>query len=196
MKKKIGIEDVWTVIYELTHQLKEQSKETDRRLKETELQIKETDRILREKFSELKEYVGGIGRNNGDVAESYFYETLANNMKIGDLDFHIIEKNVARMNKRQNIKGEYDIILTNSDSIALVETKYKVHPNDINKIVNNKIPIFRKLFPEKKDYKLFVVVAGLSFPEDSKQLAFDYGFFVLTQGGGKLNIEHGDIKEY
>ena len=184
---------------ETNKQLKEtdkQLKETDKLQKETDRQLKETDRQLREKFSELKDYVGGIGRNNGDVAESYFYETILNTMKIGELDFEIIEKNVKRKNRRQNLEGEYDIILTNSESIAIIEVKYKLHPDDIDKIVNKKIPVFKKLFPEKKDYKLYIVVAGLSIPDDSKKLAFKHGFFVLTQGGGKLNLEHDDIKTY
>jgi len=190
--KKIGYEDVWASI----HELSQRQKETDRQLKETDRQLKETDKHLKEKFSELKEYVGGIARNNGDVAESYFYETIADTMKIGELDFDIIEKNVKRMNRRQNIRGEYDIILINSESIAIVEIKYKLHPGDIEKIVNKKIPVFKKLFPEKKDFKLYIAVAGLSVPDDSKKLAFKHGFFVLTQGGGKLNLEHDYIKIY
>ena len=190
--KKIGYEDVWASI----HELSQRQKETDRQLKETDRQLKETDKHLKEKFSELKEYVGGIARNNGDVAESYFYETIADTMKIGELDFDIIEKNVKRMNRRQNIRGEYDIILINSESIAIVEIKYKLHPGDIEKIVNKKIPVFKKLFPEKKDFKLYIAVAGLSVPDDSKKLAFKHGFFVLTQGGGKLNFEHDYIKIY
>jgi len=206
-RKKIGIDDVWAVIHELTlsqketeRQFKEHLKETDRQLKEqlkeTDRQLKETDRHLKEKFSELKEYVGGIGRNNGDLAESYFYETLANTMKIGDLDFDFIEKNVKRINRRQNLEGEYDIILTNSESIAIIEVKYKFHPNDIDKVLNKKIPTFKKLFPDKKDYKLYIVIAALTIPDDTKKLAFDNGFFVLTQGGGKINLEHDIIKAY
>jgi len=196
-QKKIGPDDVWASIYELSQNQKEtdrQLKETDRVLskqlselkdsaRETDRQLKETDRVLSNKFSDLKDYVGGIGQNNGDVAESFFYETIANTMKIGELDFDIIEKNVKRKNRRQNLEGEYDIILTNSESVALLEIKYKLHPNDIEKIVNKKIPVFKKLFPEKRDYKLYIGVAGLTIPDVSRKLAFDYGFFVLTHGG-------------
>ena len=230
-RKKIGMEDVWASIHDLTlrqketdRQLKEtdihlkekfselkeyiqetdkQLKETDKQLKETGQQIKETgqqlketDIHLKEKFSDLKDYVGGIGRNNGDVAESYFYETISNTMKIGHLDFDIIEKNVGRKNKRQNLQGEYDIVLTNSESIAIIETKYKFHPNDMDKVIHKKIPTFKKLYPEKNDYKLYIVIAGLSVTDDTKELAFKHGFFVLTQSGGKINLEHGDIKSY
>jgi len=190
--KKIGMDDVWASIHELT----QRQKETDRQLKKTDRQLKKTDRHLKEKFSELKEYVGGIGRNIGDAAESYFYETLANTMKIGNLEFDFIDKNVKRKNRRQNIEGEYDIILTNSDCIAIIETKYKFHPNDIDKLRNKKIPVFKKLFPDKNDYKLYIVVAGLCIPDDTKKLAFENGFFVMTQGGRKINVAHHDIIAY
>jgi len=213
-QKKIGPDDVWASIYELSQQQKEterlfreqrteterlfreQRKETEILFRETDKQIKETDRQLREKFSDLKDYVGGIGQNNGDVAETYFYQTIADTMKIGDLDFDMIETNVKRKNCRQNLEGEYDIILTNSNSIALLEIKYKLHPNDIKKLVNKKIPVFKKLFPEKKEYKLYIGVAALTIPDDSRRLALDYGFFVLTQGAGKIKLEHDVIKTY
>jgi len=183
--KTIGFKEVWASIHELTQ-----------RQKETDRQIKNTDRYLKEKFSDLKEYVGGLGKNIGDAAESYFYETLANTMKIGDLEFDFIDKNVKRKNKRQNIEGEYDIILTNSESIAIIEIKHKFHPNDIDKLLNKKLPTFKKLFPEKKDFNIYFVVAGLSIPDDTKKLAFENGFFVMTQGGGKINVAHDDIKAY
>ena len=206
MNQKNKIDEIWAIIYELAQSQKEtdrQLKETDRQLKETSQSQKETDRqlkesfkVIRKEFSELKKYVGGIGRNNGDVAESYFYETLAKKMKIGNLNFHFIEKNVKKENRKEKLKGEYDIILTNSDSIAIVETKYKVHQNDIEKIKSKTIPNFRKLFPEKENYKIYAVIAGLCIPDDSIKLAFDYGFYVLTHGGGRLKIDHGDIKVY
>jgi len=208
--KKVGFKEVWASILELSERQKEtdkQLKETDKQLKETNKYLKEkfselkdyiqeTDKHLKEKFSELKDYVGGIGRNNGDVAETYFYETMSNTMKIGHIEFDFIEKNVKRKNRRQNIEGEYDIILTNSESIAIIETKYKFHPNDIDKVVDKKIPTFRKLFPDKKDYKLYIVIAGLCIPDETKKLAFKHGFWVLSQAGGTFNLEHGDIKTY
>jgi len=219
--KQIGFKEVWATIQELAErqkatdrqiketnahlnsqlsELRESIRDSDRQTKEsirdTDRQMKKTDNHLKEKFSDLKDYVGAIGRNNGDVAETYFYKTIANTMKIGELDFEIIEQNVKRKNRRKNMEGEYDIILTNSDSVAMVEIKYKLHPADIEKIVNKTIPVFKKLFPEKKDYKLYIVVAGMTIPDESKKLAFKHGFFVLTQGGGTLNIEHDHVKAY
>ena len=204
--QQIGFREVWASIHELTQRQKEtdrqiketgkRQKETDKQIKENGKQLKETDRYLKEKFADLKEYVGGIGRNIGDAAESYFYETLANTMKIGDLDFDFIDKNVKRKNKRQNIEGEYDIILTNSESIAIIEIKHKFHSNDIDKLLNKKLPAFKKLFPDKKDFIIYFVVGGLSIPDDTKKLAFENGFFVMTQGGEKKNVDHIGIKAY
>jgi len=191
-----SIRDTDRQIKENNNHLNSQISELRESIRDTDRQMKETDNHLKEKFSDLKDYVGAIGRNNGDVAETYFYETIANTMKIGELDFEIIEQNVKRKNRRKNMEGEYDIILTNSDSIAMVEIKYKLHPDDIEKIVNKTIPVFKKLFPEKKDYKLYIVVAGMTIPDESKKLAFKHGFFVLTQGGGTLNIEHDHVKAY
>ena len=171
-------------------------KETDRQMKETDRQMKETDMQLREKFSDLKDYVGNVGQNNGAVAESFFYNTLANNMKLGDFTFDFIEANVERQNRRQNIKGEYDIILHNSHVITIVETKYKVHPNDIKKLKEKKLPMFSRLYPDKKDFTLYGAIAGMAFPKKVKELALEQGLFVLTQGGGNIHVEKRNIQKF
>ncbi len=177
---------------ELTMQIKE----TDRQMKETDRQMKETDKHLREKFSDLKDYVGNVGKNNGAVAESFFYNTLAKTMKLDRFTFDFIEPNVERINRRQNMKGEYDIVLTNSTVIVIVETKYKVHPNDIKKFKEKKLPMFRKLFPDKKNYILYGAIAGMAFPSEIKEMALEQGLFVLTQGKGNITVEKSDIQDF
>jgi len=196
---KNAIEEIWSILRENAVQMKEtdrQIKSTDRQIKETDRQRKETERYLREKFSELKEYVGNIGQNNGAVAESFFYNTLAKSMKIDEFTFDFIDANVERQNRRQNIKGEYDIVLYNSSVITIVETKYKVHPNDIKALKEKKLPMFRRLYPDKKDFTLYGAIAGMAFPPEVKKMALEQGLFVLTQGGGNIHVEKSNLQTF
>ena len=177
-------------------ELKDSQKKTDIQIQETAQQMKQTDIFLSNKFSELKEYVGNIGQNNGAVAESFFYETLANKMELGDFHFDFIEPNVKRANRKLNIQGEYDIVLYNSKLIVIIETKYKVHPNDIEKLLEKKIPNYRKLFPEKQNYTIYGAIAGLAFPDNVKEMALNQGLFVLTQGEGNIQVEQTHIQAF
>ena len=171
-------------------------KENARRIKETSQQMKETDQHLKEKFSELKVYVGNVGRNNGDVAEEFFYHTLAKDMKLDKYKFDVIQPNVRGHIPRKNIQGEYDIVLHNSNVIVIVEVKYKVHSNDIVDFKEKKLPTFRKLFPDKKDFKIYGAIAGMAFPLEFKKKALDNGLLVLTQGGGRIKVEKSKVQNF
>ena len=54
---------------------------------------------------------------------------------------------------RGNIQEEYDLMMTNEDSIAIAEDKYKAHLKDIDKL-DRKINNIKKLISIYKDYKL------------------------------------------
>lgn len=58
-----------------------------------------------------------------------------------------------------DLQDEFDIILINGTSVAIIEIKYKVRPNDIEKLFK-KMENFRILFPIYKNYKLYAGMAG------------------------------------
>ena len=41
--------------------------------------------------------------------------------------------------KTKKAEGEFDIVLVNGTELALIETKYKAHKNDIDELVNKNI---------------------------------------------------------
>nr|MDA3941229.1 hypothetical protein [Spirochaetia bacterium] len=125
------------------------------------------------------EIIGSISNNQGDVAEEFFFNTLRSKLKIGDLLFEDISPNVYK--ERGGIKDEYDILLTNGNSLAIVETKYKAHISDLEKLKNKKIPNFTKLFPVYKDYKIYAGIASFNINKDIERKAREYGFFVLKR---------------
>ena len=56
---------------------------TDEQMRKTDEQSKETDRKL-EKVSDL---LGGIGKNQGDVAEEFFFNSLVDDAHLGAIHF-------------------------------------------------------------------------------------------------------------
>ena len=141
-------------------QLKQTSKElkqmgiiTDKQLKQTDEQLKNTDK----KLERIGIMTANIGKNQGDIAEEFFYHSLIKDNHLGSLKFDDITKNMEK--HRGKIQEEYDLFLTNGDSIAVVEVKYKAHSKDIDKL-DRKISNFKKLFPIYKDYKLYGALAA------------------------------------
>lgn len=155
----------------------EQMKKTDEQIKKTGEQMKKTD----EKLSRIGIQLAGISNNQGDVAEEYFINSLKDtSLKIADMNFDMLVSNmeVSRGGKHD----EYDIILVNGDSLAIIEVKYKVHPNDIDKL-DKKVANIKELSPVYKDFKVYAGVAGFKVPQDAKTKALGKGYFVLERKG-------------
>ena len=58
-------------------------------------------------------------------------------------------------------EGEYDIVMYNGDTVALIEVKYKAHTKDIAKLLKNEPQNFRQTFTEYKDYKFYLGLAQI-----------------------------------
>ena len=169
-------------------QIKELSvsqKETDTQIKELSVSQKETDR----KLQRVSEMLGGISANQGDVAEDFFYNSLIKDNHLGSLKFDDITKNMEK--HRGQIQEEYDIFLTNGESIAIIEVKYKAHIDDIIKL-DRKFDNFKKLFPIYKDYKLYGAMASFHFNKDTKDELLKQGYFIVERSGDLIRTENSD----
>ena len=156
--------------------------------KKTDMQMKKTD----EKLSRIGIQLAGISTNQGDVAEEYFINSLKNtSLKIADMNFDMLVANmeVSRGGKHD----EYDIILVNGESLAIIEVKYKVHPSDIDKL-DKKVISIKELSPVYKDFKVYAGVAGFKVPKDAKTKALDKGYFVLERKGDIVETYAKELK--
>jgi len=169
--------------------LYQQMKKTDQQMKETDKKMKETDK----RINKLKDIVGGIGNSNGYVAEDIFYNSFAKHMSIGNITFDYIDRNMERTHK--GLKDEFDIVLTNSNCLVIVEIKYNFHHNDVKNVLN-KINNFRLLFPMYKTFKIFGAIAALTMSKKTIKAAKEFGFFVLTLEGKKLKVINDDVMVY
>ncbi len=141
--------------------------------------LHQTDATLKK----VADQVGGISNNIGDVAEDFFYRGLESRKRLGGVKFDDINHKVKDLKK-----NEYDIVLTNGKSVAVIEVKHKLHPNDVQKFVAKTIPAFTKAFNPFGQYEVLAGVAGLCVPDDSLKLATDNGLFVLSQSGRDMKF--------
>ena len=171
-----GISETNKELSKAHQEFKEEQKAIQEAQQKTDEQLKETDRKL-EKVSEL---LGGIGKNQGDVAEEFFFNSLVDDPHLGGIHFDDISKNDYK--QRGKLQEEYDIVMTNGNAIGIVEVKYKAHENDLRKL-ERKMRNFKTLFPWFNDYKLYGAIASFHINDDAKKEALERGFFVLQRKG-------------
>ena len=138
--------------------------------------------------------LGSISDNNGSNAEDYFFNSLIEKPVLGGVRYDSVNRNVHAV--RFRLEDEYDIVLYNGDSIALIECKYKAHENDLRKLIDKKVENFRNLFPYYSDYKFYLGLASFSFYPELEDLAKQNGVAILKQKGDAVEIVAEHLKAY
>ena len=157
---------------------------------ETAAQMKRTDATLERVGIRL----GNIADNNGANAEEYFFNSLADNPELGGVKYDTITKNYIIKSKRG--QGEFDIVMVNGESIALIECKYKAHLSNVEKLITKQVDSFKKLFPVYANFKFYLGIASFSFYPELEKYAKQNGVAILKQKGDVLEIEADNLKAY
>ena len=163
-----------------------------RRLQEkTDAQIAKNSKNIDSIGSQL----ANIGFNNGDFAEELFFNSLYANPFLGRLRYDSVKRNVSNR-RRHRDEGEYDIVMYNGDTVALIEVKYKAHINDIAKLLKNEPQNFRKTFTEYKDYKFYLGLASTVTDDKLIAEAREAGIFLLTQKGQHIEVVNEEVHSF
>ena len=165
-------------------QMAKSFEKSDARFEKTEAQMAKTDARL----DKIAKMVGGISNNQGDITEEYFINSLKDKLKLGDIKFDFLVENF-KAKKGRKILAEYDILLVNGKSVAIIEVKYKVHPSDLEKLPA-KIASIRNL-PQYDAYEVYAGLAGFFVPDKVIEEAEKKGYFVL-QRKGDVVVTHVD----
>ncbi|MCL2845662.1 MAG: hypothetical protein FWE23_09495 [Chitinivibrionia bacterium] len=169
-------------------QLRNEKKAAERAAKADE-RAAEADKRL-EKLDKL---IGGVSKNNGLYAEEFFQHALEETKTFAGIKFDKILHN-AKAGKKEVC--EFDIVLVNGDSVAIIEVKNRIHPNFVEDLATTKLSQFRKYFPEYAKYKVYLGVAGLSFDKEVVEKAKKYGVGVIRQHGKTIEMNADALKSY
>jgi hypothetical protein len=176
---------------------------------ETERLRRENDRFLRKKFAETdrqfreaKELIkanareiSGIGNSNGEVAESYFINSFAKEPKFAGQDYESFTPNLRKKITSLNLQGEYDLVLYNCSSVAIIEIKYKARKEDVETLLQ-KAQSFKQLFPEYANYDVYLGLAGLSVNITAEKAAIKQGIGIIKQVGNKMVINDAYCRQF
>ncbi len=156
-------------------------KNSDFRLKSSQEKIDEKTLEVQETLKRVGKMVGNIAQNQGDIAEEFFYNSLAHKPTFAGINYDFIDKNVTRHHK--NVQDEYDILMINGKDVAIIETKYKAHVNDVERLITKKYNNFKKLYPEYANYRHHLGLASFNMNEDVKEKALQNNVILLQRKG-------------
>jgi hypothetical protein len=151
------------------------------------------------KFWAMHKEIGGISNSNGDFAEEFFYNSLKETMTFADIHFECISNKFAReriMPNKTEIKAQFDIVLHNGKSIALIEAKYKANLKDVREMIEKKVPNFRLLYPEYAKCKLYLGIGSLVLKDRVVQEAKKLGIGLMKQRGDAVEYKTDWVRAY
>jgi hypothetical protein len=167
--------------------------ETSRVIKEIGVRMDaesaETSRVIKE----VGRRMGSMASNQGDVAEEFFFNSLNAKPQIGAITFDSVTPN--QIFSRKGRQNEFDIVMVNGQSVALIEVKYKAHLSDLDQI-EEQVQNYRHWRPEHKDYKIYSGLAGLNVPPDVVKAAQERGVFVLKRTGDVVEVDAQSMKAF
>ncbi|MFZ2726077.1 MAG: hypothetical protein WAX77_07510 [Methylococcaceae bacterium] len=125
-------------------------------------------------------------KTDDEIAEEFFFQSFIKNPTLGNIKFDSVSRNLN--NHIGDLQDEYDLVLINGDTLAVIEVKAKAHINDLEKMITKKIINFPKLFKIYKDFHLYAGVASLVTNDALIAKAQELGLFLLTQQGDHTAI--------
>jgi hypothetical protein len=167
---------------QLAEQFAIQSAKTDEQLAKTDAQLAKTDA----KLNKLAKLFGDVNNNRGEMAEEFFFTSLKKKPIIAGIKFETVHRNLHGSKGR--IQDEFDLVLVNGDSLAIIETKNKAHLKLVDQMVEKKIPNFKILFPQFSHYKIYAGIASMVSYDDLKEKVEENGLFLLTQQGKHIEL--------
>jgi hypothetical protein len=149
---------------------------------------------LDKRIKEISEELGGMGSSNGKYAEEYFADAMKEKMVFAGQHFDEIATDLNA--KHGKLQDQFDVVLYNGESVAIIEIKYRARTEDLEQMVNKKLANFRALFPYYKDYKVYLGLGSMSFNKHVYAKAQELGIGLLKQKGETVEAEPGFVKAY
>lgn len=161
-------------VHEEILELKESQKKTDEQLQRTDEKLEKTSK----KLDNIGIMLGEMGIIQGKVAEDLFYRNVPHVFARKDIIFSDVRRNV-----RKKGVAEYDIVASDKDTVLVVEVKNKLEKHMIDRFADEKLPRFRQIFPEYRDFKVIGGMGALVVDDGVGRYAEKKGLYVMTQNG-------------
>ena len=154
---------------------REMHEETDHQIRAVAAQMKETDRKLDRLGGRLGEFVEGLV---APACKTLFAER--------GIPVHKVSRRVEA-DLPGGRRMEIDLLVVNTDAVALVEVKSKLTVDDVREHLT-RMAEFKAFFPEYADKRAIGAVTGMVIEDNVSRFAINKGLFVIEQAGETLRM--------
>ena len=126
---------------------------------------KENIEWSKNQIREMNKQWGNLANKLGTIVEDIVFPAVRPMLK----KFFNCEPDYLSMNierKKDKLRGEFDVIAICENKVFLFEVKSTPKKEYINELIEDKIPRFKKLFPEFQEKELIIIFASLRIPEE------------------------------
>ena len=176
---------------ETVGKMSEKADETLAKASEIVAKTSETVDKMSEKVDKILKSLGGMGNSNGEIAEEYFQSAFEKNPALNGETYNDVKPNVRPI----ECDDEYDLLLLNDKSVAIIEVKYRAQADDIGNLLK-KGENFRKFLPQYNNRKLYLGLASLSFRKVTEKKIMEKGIAVIKQVGDKMVVYDKNLKTF
>ena len=180
---------------ESAERAKEFAAEQARRDKESAERDKENAKLAKEfaksqaRWDGFMEKYGGFVDNDSRNTENFFIEGLwQQDLVVGAIKFDDLIANSQRREKKV-VAIELDGLLINGTTVGILEVKSTLHVKDVERVRDKRISRFRDYYPEHRDKKLAVIVAGKLINPDAAELARELGYIILKPNNQGISVD-------
>jgi len=158
-----------TATQALVERLENDLKESKRQM---ENELKESKRQWNKQWGELSNKLGTIVEDiifpaSRPVIESVF------RVKVQQLATRVFRQ-------QGSLRAEFDVVAVSERQVFLIEVKSTPRFDYLTDFVDNRIPVFRQLFPEYASLDLVPIFASLSIPDDIVKAATNRRVFAMA----------------
>ncbi|MBF0146975.1 MAG: DUF3782 domain-containing protein [Magnetococcales bacterium] len=168
-------------------------KENEQRFKETKQLFEETDRQIQAtslKVQEVSAQIGRLGGRLGEFVEGFVAPACTTLFAQRGIPIHKVSRRVE-VKRPGGRHMEIDLLVVNTDTVALVEVKSKLVQDDVREHLI-RLGEFKEFFPEYADKRAIGAVAGMVVEENVIHFAIKSGLFVIVQSGESLHFANSE----
>ena len=187
-------ESVWAGFRELSGLMKESEARVERERTKFYRELTASRTEYERRMKKMDETLGAWANNHGAFAEEYFFNSFEHGKRtfFGE-PFDRMEKNLKPLD--YVIKDEYDLVMVNGKSVAIIEVKFKAHEYNIPQVVK-KAESFRANYPNYARHNIYLGLASLSFYPVVEQECTKNGIAIIKQVGDTVVINDAHLKVY
>jgi len=153
-------------------------------------QNKETQKMFQETDKKINKLEGFFSSQWGRFVETLVSGDLINMLKERNINCNRIIARIKAYYKEREY--EFDVVAVNGDEVVVVEVKTTLNVEDVKEFSEN-LKVFKAIFKEYKENKVYGAVAYLQIDGDADKYAYRQGFLVI-KATGKSSVITNDKK--